>query len=177
VIVHVGHAVFHEIAGRPQISGADVILAHRLLKNSLPNREYLLLTEAAWRELGREMHPEFDEGVEQYEGFGSVRTFVQRLDGLAEHERETFYALPRTEFAARIRRYAGWALAHSAGALLEQWRRPALAVGWPRRLAFAVGYLAASPFVIAWVAAVQPIRLRRRRAAALRERASVPPTT
>jgi hypothetical protein len=49
VIVHVGRAVFHEIAGRPQISGADVILAHRLLKNSLPNREYLLLSEPAFR--------------------------------------------------------------------------------------------------------------------------------
>jgi hypothetical protein len=165
VIVHVGRAVFHEIAGRPQISGADVILAHRLLKNSLPNREYLLMTEAAYRELGREMRAEFEEGSEHYEGFGPVRTFVQRLDGAIERERAAFYALPPVELAARVRGYVGWGWSHGLRALAEQWRRPAVAVGWPRRLAFAAGYLLASPFVIGWVVLVQPGRLRARRAA------------
>src|SRR5262245_24327897 len=106
VIVHVGRAVFHEIAGRPQISGADVILAHRLLKNSLPNREYLLMTEPAWREVGREMGAVFEEGAESYEGFGRVRTFVQRLDGAVERERSEFYAMQPALFRARLRRGA-----------------------------------------------------------------------
>lgn len=165
VIVHVGRAVFHEIAGRPQIAGADVILAHRLLKNSLPNREYLLMTEAAYRELGREMRAEFEEGSERYEGFGPVRTFVQRLDGAIEREREAFYTLPPGELAARVRGYMSWGWSHSFRALIEQWRRPAVAASWPRRLAFAIGYLVASPFVIGWVALFQPGRLRARRAA------------
>ena len=39
VIVHSGCAVFNMIAGSPQISGPDVILAHRLLKNSIPSSE------------------------------------------------------------------------------------------------------------------------------------------
>ncbi len=35
LVVHSGQAVFRSIAGRPQVSGPDVILAHRLLKNSV----------------------------------------------------------------------------------------------------------------------------------------------
>jgi hypothetical protein len=175
VIVHVGRAVFHEIAGRPQISGTDVILAHRLLKNSLPNREYLLMTEAAWRELGAGMGVTFEQGVERCEGFGSVPIFVQRLDREVEREREAFYALQPAEFGARVRRYVVWGALHNHRALLEQWRRPAAPVSRPRRLAFALGYLLASPFVLTWVALVQPARLRRRRAAELQRRADAPP--
>jgi hypothetical protein len=175
VIVHVGRAVFHEIAGRPQISGADVILAHRLLKNSLPNREYLMLTEAAHRELGRGMNVLFEEGSEHYEGFGAVRTFVQRLDGEIERERDAFYALPRAEFAARVRGYLAWGVSHNARALLDQWRRPTVSVGWPKRLAFAAGYLLSSPFVVAWAAAFQPGRIRRKRNATLPARAQPGP--
>jgi hypothetical protein len=44
-ILHCGQAVYSEVGGRRKISGADVILAHRLLKNSVPSREYILETE------------------------------------------------------------------------------------------------------------------------------------
>ena len=50
-VVHRGSYSRHEIAGRPQLHGADVNLVHRLLKNSVPLHEYLLVTEtalAAW---------------------------------------------------------------------------------------------------------------------------------
>ena len=117
VIVHVGRAVFHTIAGRPQISGADVILAYRLLKNSQPNREYLLLTEPAYQELGRGMDAEFEAGVESCDGFGSVAIHVQRLDGAVERERSSFYALPPAEFASRVRGYARWAASSGPRAL------------------------------------------------------------
>jgi len=170
VIVHVGRAVFHEIAGRPQISGADVILAHRLLKNSLPDRQYLLMTEPAYREIGQEMGARFEEGRESYEGFGSVRTFVQRLDDAAERERDSFYALPPAAFAARVRGYARWGVLGNYRALFEHVRHPAIAVGRSRRLAFALWNLLGSPFMFAYITLVQPRRLRARRVAALRAR-------
>jgi hypothetical protein len=169
VIVHVGRAVFHEIAGRPQISGADVILAHRLLKNSQPNRNYLLLTEAAYREFGREMDADFEEGCESYEGFGTVRTFVQRLDGAVEQERESFYALSTAAFAARMRRYARWGLGLFP-ALVEQVRRPVAPVSWPRRAGFALRLALEYPVMFAYLALVRPGQLRARRAAELRAR-------
>ena len=172
VIVHVGRAVFHEIAGRPQISGADVILAHRLLKNSQPNREYLLMTEPAYRELGREMGAGFEDGAESYEGFGSVKVHVQRLDQAVERERDAFYALPRAAFAARVRGYARWGVLENYRALFEHVRHPAVAVGWPRRLAFACWNLLGSPLIFAYLTLVRPGQLRARRAEELRERAN-----
>lgn len=165
VIVHVGRAVFHTIAGRAQISGADVILAHRLLKNSLPNREYLLMTEPAYRELGREMGADFEESVESYDAFGSVKTYVQRLDGAVERERTSFYALPPAAFASRVRRYARWGLSGELRALVEQIRHPAAPVSWLRRAAFALLIALFSPFVLAYLTLVQPGRLRARHAA------------
>jgi hypothetical protein len=171
VIVHVGRAVFHEIAGRSQISGPDVILAHRLLKNSLPNRQYLLLTEPAYRELGREMGASFEEG---YEGFGSVKTWVQRRDGVVERERDAFYELPRAAFAARVRAYARFAGPGQFRALGEQMRHPAVPVGWLRRAGFALRLLLESPFMLAYIVFVQPVRLRARHAAAERLREAAP---
>ena len=47
LIVHAGVALNHEVAGLHEWAGPDVILVHRLLKNSVASREYLLLTAAA----------------------------------------------------------------------------------------------------------------------------------
>jgi hypothetical protein len=165
VIVHVGRAVFHEIAGRPQISGADVILAHRLLKNSQPDREYLLLTDAAYRELGRQMGPGFEKSAETYEGFGPVTIWVQRLDGAVERERDSFHALPSAELRSRVEQYARWAASADFAVLAEHVRRPAIAASWPRRVAFSLLYLLGRPFAYAYITRVQPRRIRARHAA------------
>jgi len=47
IIVHAGEAVFHDVAGRPQVSGPDAILAHRPLKNTVPANEYRLLSDVS----------------------------------------------------------------------------------------------------------------------------------
>lgn len=72
VIVHQGEALFHEVAGFRELAGVDVILIHRLLKNSVPAHEYLLLTEAAARELRLPDGMNFREAVEQYPDLGRV---------------------------------------------------------------------------------------------------------
>ena len=53
IVVHTGTAVFHQISGFNKVSGPDVILAHRLLKNSVPEKEYLLMSEAAYNAIGQ----------------------------------------------------------------------------------------------------------------------------
>lgn len=54
--VHVGEVIRQQILGRNEIAGRDVILVHRLLKDSQPAREgqhrFALLTDAAVRALG-----------------------------------------------------------------------------------------------------------------------------
>jgi hypothetical protein len=173
VIVHVGRAVFHEIAGKPQVSGADVILAHRLLKNSQPNREYLLMTESAHRTLGHEMGVAFEEHVESYEGFGRVQTYVQRLDGVAQRERDAFYALAPGAF--RLRLVRSYALQGGLGmlrAFADQVRRPTIAVGWPQRALFALRMVLEMPLMLVYLTLVRPRQLRaRHEAERLREAA------
>ena len=50
-ILHAGRFVVHEIAGSRELSGPEVVMAHRLLKNraaeAVRQRAYALLTEAA----------------------------------------------------------------------------------------------------------------------------------
>jgi class 3 adenylate cyclase len=47
VVVHRGEVIEQEIAGRQEVSGVAVIIAHRLLKNSITSNHYLLFTDEA----------------------------------------------------------------------------------------------------------------------------------
>jgi len=79
IVAHHGRFLRQQVGGRGQVAGADVILAHRLLKNSVDKtRGYLLLTEAAVEFLGLEPS-DLDEHVERYEHLGDVRYFVRDL--------------------------------------------------------------------------------------------------
>ena len=165
VIVHSGRAVFHTIGGRfSQVSGTDVILAHRLLKNSVPSSEYLLMTEAAYRDVGREMNGEFLEGAEDCEGFGSVKTYVQLMGEAVERSRDALYAMPPAALASRARGYLIWGLVGHPRALLEQMRHPVVQVGWWRRAGFALASTLLLPFSFLFYLFVVPRRLLSRRA-------------
>jgi len=163
LIVHSGHAVFHSIRGRPMVSGADVILAHRLLKNSVTGSEYLLMTEAAYRDLGREMDGEFEPGEERYEDFGAVKTYVQRFGARWRRARETLLTLPDRELASRARIYVAGGVIGEYRATLRQLLQPAVKRAWPARAAFALKRFLALPLELAYYLAVIPRRLRARR--------------
>lgn len=83
-VAHCGEAQIEQIGRFQQLFGVDVILVHRLLKNSVPANEYVLMTTA--------MHDALDDfyGVEpelrdeQVEGLGEVRTMVYYKDRLEE---------------------------------------------------------------------------------------------
>ena len=81
IVIHSGEAVFHKVDHLSDISGVDVILAHRLLKNSIPSDEYVLMTESAYRDIEFPTEIAVTRGEENYEGFGSVRTFTYLTDG------------------------------------------------------------------------------------------------
>jgi hypothetical protein len=44
VVVHSGEAIFHRVHQFTELAGVDVIIVHRLLKNSVNADQYLLLT-------------------------------------------------------------------------------------------------------------------------------------
>ena len=164
VIVHSGRAVFHTIGRFPQVSGADVILAHRLLKNSVPSDEYLLMTESAYRDLGREMDGEFLKGEDSYEGFGRVETYVQLMGEAVERSRDALYAMPPAALASRARRYVLWGFLGQPRALFEQMRHPVVEVGWLRRAGFALALTLGLPLAFLFYLSVIPRRLLSQRA-------------
>ena len=66
--VHVGELAIKPVRQFTELAGENVILVHRLLKNSVPRREYVLLTEAARAGAGldagvAESHREALEGI------------------------------------------------------------------------------------------------------------------
>jgi class 3 adenylate cyclase len=165
VIVHSGRAVFNTIAGSPQISGTDVILAHRLLKNSIPSSEYLLLTESAYRDLGHQMPGKFIEGRESYDELGSVKTFVRYLGEAKERHRDAMYAMSRGKLALRAEGYVLWGAVGQFRAVIEQMRNPIVDVTWTRRAGFVLLLALSFPFTLIALLCGIPLKLLSRQAA------------
>ncbi len=90
IIVHSGEALFHMVGDFADVSGVDVILVHRLLKNSVDSDEYILMTEPAYRDLRFPSAFEVHQSSEEYEGFGSIDTFVHFPGGAFEKSRQAF---------------------------------------------------------------------------------------
>jgi hypothetical protein len=168
VIVHSGRAVFNTIAGSAQISGTDVILAHRLLKNSIPSSEYLLLTESAYRDLGHEMPGKFIEGRESYAELGSVQTFVRYLGEARERHRDAMYAMSRGKLALRAEGYVLWGAVGQWRAIIEQMRNPIVDVTWTRRAGFVLLLARSFPFTLIAMVFGIPLKLLSRQAARVR---------
>ena len=127
IVVHSGTAVFHEIGGFKKVSGPDVILAHRLLKNSVPAKEYLLMSDAGHSTVGCQMAGEFIQGMETYDGFGAVTTFVRYNDDMKEEHLDALYKLSPAKLTARAELYSVAAMIGAFPALIRQLRAPAIA--------------------------------------------------
>jgi hypothetical protein len=80
-IGHYGTFLEHTVGGHAQTAGPDVILAHRLLKNGVPQRaDYALLTAPALKYMDLDAaRLGFLPHVERYEHFGDVECFVADL--------------------------------------------------------------------------------------------------
>ncbi len=99
--VHDGEFVRARIAGREELAGSDVILVHRLLKNTVAERlglsGYALFTEACLQAVGLDaVALGMQEHAETYEHIGEVRAFVHNLARRWEEEqaRRRIYVAP-----------------------------------------------------------------------------------
>jgi hypothetical protein len=78
-ILHHGEAVFTRLRHFDKVAGEDVILTHRLLKNSIQSNEYLLMTEAFYTLLGGLENQTPERRKEHCEGLGNVNIMVYYL--------------------------------------------------------------------------------------------------
>lgn len=101
LIVHSGEVLFHRVLHFMELAGVDVIIAHRLLKNSVASDQYILVTAAAQKDLQFPSHIQWKEGSETYEDLGSIPTWLHLPDGAAPSPSR---AAP--SFAQRFRRSA-----------------------------------------------------------------------
>jgi hypothetical protein len=101
IVAHHGRFLRHAVGGREQVAGADVILAHRLLKNHLVETPcYVLLTETALRWVGMDgSRAGLVAHTEHYDHLGDVRCFVKDL-GAARSELAHPLGLPARQVVA-----------------------------------------------------------------------------
>jgi len=77
LIGHYGTVVQSTVAGFTEVSGVDVIVLHRLLKNTVKGSEYILLTEEAFRFLNPA--GTYRAHRERYEDVGEIDLRLQDL--------------------------------------------------------------------------------------------------
>lgn len=72
-VLHRGRVGVYRIRNFEKIAGLDVVVAHRLLKNAVPEPEYVLVTRELLSELGGEVQPaHWREGQDQYPVLGRI---------------------------------------------------------------------------------------------------------
>lgn len=79
VVVHMGHGVLDRLDRFTTINGVDVIIAHRLLKNSLSG-SYLLVTKAAFEACTFPRPERFVPHQETYPDVGTIDALVFSAD-------------------------------------------------------------------------------------------------
>jgi hypothetical protein len=88
-IVHAGEFEKLTIAGKAKPYGSSVVLAHRLLKNNLPNTEYLLLTHSFYEQQPshsmEEYFPQYYLNKEAFPDFGYIKYFYVPLEDYHTH--------------------------------------------------------------------------------------------
>src|SRR5690242_2338357 len=82
-VAHVGEVATQTIRDRTKLVGLDVILVHRLLKNSVPASEYVLCSEELYREGGASLSERMQEAGQELEGIGPVRTYYADMTDVA----------------------------------------------------------------------------------------------
>jgi len=83
MFMHYGEYLVKTVGTSDEIIGSDVITAHRMMKNDVPEKtgihSYLLITETALKKLGLENASKFVDYSQNYEHIGEVAMNVTQL--------------------------------------------------------------------------------------------------
>lgn len=82
-VVHAGEFETQQIAGRQELIGPDIVVAHRLLKNSVPLREYVLLTTPL-ADVAQASGLPAEPGRDDYQDIGDVEYLYLDLQPVRE---------------------------------------------------------------------------------------------
>lgn len=83
-VAHLGEVAPQRVKQLTRLAGFDVIVVHRMLKNSVPVREYLLMTEPLWERADARVRAGAQSLEQEFEGVGRTRTYYLDLTTLAE---------------------------------------------------------------------------------------------
>jgi uncharacterized protein YndB with AHSA1/START domain len=87
-VVHHGRFSRQRLGNVEQLHGTDVIVAHRLLKNTVPSKEYLLVTDAVLQRLPKETRTRFTPHSEEFD-LGSISGGYEEIAYLWEMAQAT----------------------------------------------------------------------------------------
>ena len=84
-VAHLGEVAIQRVKRISKLAGLDVILVHRMLKNTVPLPEYMLLSEPLFRLSDEKIRTHTQPLSQEFEGLGPVQTyFVDIKDVAAE---------------------------------------------------------------------------------------------
>jgi len=81
-VAHVGEVAFQKVKRYTELAGVDVILVHRLLKNTVPLSEYVLMSDALHDEIASVLGTSASAIDQELEGLGDARSYYVALDDL-----------------------------------------------------------------------------------------------
>ncbi len=87
-VIHLGNAEIEQIGRFEKLFGLDVIIIHRLLKNSVQAREYVLMTNPMLNSIKDFFGLQPERRHETFEGVGEIETIVFYPDQLPLKSRE-----------------------------------------------------------------------------------------
>jgi len=79
-VLHFGEAAFTKVRDMNKISGEDVIITHRLLKNSIPSDEYIFVSNSFLDKCQSLDRSNFKKHLEQYDNLGAVHGMVRNFE-------------------------------------------------------------------------------------------------
>jgi Protein of unknown function (DUF2652) len=82
-VAHVGEVASQTINRQTKLSGLDVILIHRMLKNPVPVPEYILMTEPIYRYAVAPLQERATAIDQELEGLGTTRLYFVDITGIA----------------------------------------------------------------------------------------------
>lgn len=98
IVVHYGNALFYNIGKFEELSGLDVIIAHVLLKNSVKENEYLLVSQQALDKLPTLQKLENTKIVEKYDDIGEIHSHLIKPTELEKNIHSMIITKKHTKF-------------------------------------------------------------------------------
>jgi class 3 adenylate cyclase len=102
-VVHLGDVVSQRIRETEKLVGVDVIAVHRMLKNSVPAAEYVLMSEPLYQSLEPRVRDRAERVDQELEGLGTMTLYFVELADLPIE----LPAPPKPGLPARIRETVG----------------------------------------------------------------------